>query len=67
MGNFKPLLSFLKEEVTLLSDGGGKAKAAINPILGMERVRAFFEGLSAKGSFREGFEPVSVNGEPVYC
>ncbi len=64
MGNFKPLLSFLKEEVTLLSDGGGKVKAAINPILGMERVRAFFEGLSAKGSFREGFEPVSVNGEP---
>ncbi|MCM3260983.1 sigma-70 family RNA polymerase sigma factor [Paenibacillus lautus] len=64
MGNFKPLLSFLKEEVTLLSDGGGKAKAAINPILGVERVRAFFEGLSAKGSFREGFEPVSINGEP---
>lgn len=64
LGNFKPLLSFLKEEVTLLSDGGGKAKAAINPILGVERVRAFFEGLSAKGSFREGFEPVSVNGEP---
>lgn len=24
----------------------------------------FFEGLYAKGSFREGFEPVSVNGEP---
>ncbi|MGG3283353.1 sigma-70 family RNA polymerase sigma factor [Paenibacillus solani] len=64
MGNFKPLLSFLKEEVTLLSDGGGKVRAAINPILGVERVRAFFEGLSAKGSFREGFEPVSVNGEP---
>ncbi|OMF71457.1 sigma-70 family RNA polymerase sigma factor [Paenibacillus glucanolyticus] len=64
MGQFKPLLSLLKEEVTLLSDGGGKTRAALNPILGVKRVCAFFEGLYAKGSFREGFEPVSVNGEP---
>jgi len=65
-GNFKPLLAFLTDEVTLISDGGGKARAALKPILGVDRVRAFFEGLSAKGRFREGFEPVAVNGEPGF-
>jgi len=63
-GNFQPLLRFLLEDVTLVSDGGGKARAALKPIYGVERVRAFFEGLSAKGSFKEGFERISLNGEP---
>lgn len=62
-GNFKPLLSFLMEEVALISDGGGKTRAALKPILGVDRVRAFFEGLAAKGSFREGFRVARVNGE----
>ncbi|WP_235439640.1 sigma-70 family RNA polymerase sigma factor [Paenibacillus sp. DMB20] len=62
-GNFKPLVAFLMEEVTLVSDGGGKARAALNPILGLSRVQAFFEGLAAKGRFREGFVPAGVNGE----
>ena len=57
MGNFKPLLSFLKEEVTPLSDGGGKAKAAINPILGVERVRAFSRGYLPKARFGKGLNP----------
>ncbi|MEK3732482.1 MULTISPECIES: sigma-70 family RNA polymerase sigma factor [Paenibacillus] len=63
-GDFKPLLSLLLDEVTLLSDGGGKVRAALNPIRGIDRVRAFYEGLAAKGVFCEGFEAVSINGEP---
>ncbi|XID91381.1 RNA polymerase sigma factor SigJ [Paenibacillaceae bacterium WGS1546] len=63
-GDFKPLLSLLRDDVVLISDGGGKARAAIKPILGIDRVRAFFEGLAAKGSFKEGFERVMLNGEP---
>ena len=63
-GNFKPLLAFLMDEVTLVSDGGGKARAALNPILGIARIQAFFEGLAAKGSFREGFTRVRLNGDP---
>lgn len=63
-GNFKPLLSFLTDEVTLVTDGGGKVRAALNPILGIARVQAFLEGLAAKGSVWEGFVPARLNGEP---
>jgi RNA polymerase sigma factor (sigma-70 family) len=63
-GNFKPLLAFLLDDVIMISDGGGKARAAIYPIVGFPRVLAFFEGLSAKGVFKEGFERVTLNGDP---
>jgi len=61
-GDFKPLTAFLLEGVTLISDGGGKVRAALNPILGIARVLAFFEGLTAKGAFKEGFEAVLLQG-----
>ncbi len=63
-GDFQPLVTYLKEEVTLVSDGGGKVRAAIKPILGLERVLAFLTGLSAKGRFEAGFRPIRMNGEP---
>jgi len=63
-GNFKSLLAFLLDDVIMISDGGGKARAAIYPIVGFPRVLAFFEGLSAKGVFKEGFERVALNGDP---
>ncbi|WP_239618071.1 RNA polymerase sigma factor SigJ [Cohnella mopanensis] len=62
-GNFKPLLAFLLDDVTMVSDGGGKVRAALNPILGIGRVQAFFEGLAAKGSFKGGFERMVMNGQ----
>ncbi len=63
-GNFKPLLAFLLDDVKLVSDGGGKVRAALHPIIGIERVRAFFQGLFDKGRFRNGFKPVFINGQP---
>ncbi|MFB9276747.1 sigma-70 family RNA polymerase sigma factor [Cohnella cellulosilytica] len=63
-GNFKPLLDFLLDDVILISDGGGKARAAIYPIVGIRRVMAFFEGISAKGSLKEGLECTRLNGDP---
>ncbi|MFC5403347.1 sigma-70 family RNA polymerase sigma factor [Cohnella soli] len=64
-GNFKPLLSLLLDEVTLVSDGGGKARAALNSIVGIERVMAFIEGIAAKGVFERGLRRVLVNGAPA--
>jgi len=63
-GDFKPLLALLLDDVAMISDGGGKVRAALNPIVGIARVQAFFEGLSAKGRFKEGFERILLNGEP---
>lgn len=62
-GNFALLHDFLLEDVTLFTDGGGKARAALNPIYGLTRVRMFFDGLASKGTFAEGFEPLELNGE----
>lgn len=43
-GNMDRLLAMLDQEVVMVSDGGGKARAAINPIVTPERVARFLVG-----------------------
>lgn len=47
-GDLETLRSMLAQNVVLQSDGGGKAHAVLNPILGLERVLRLFEGLYRK-------------------
>jgi RNA polymerase sigma-70 factor (ECF subfamily) len=48
----------------LYSDGGGKVRAAINPIYGVDRIVRFILGLHKKGLGKlQGF-PLEVNGAP---
>lgn len=47
-GNIAQLLTIVKSDAILYSDGGGKVKAAINPILGAERIVMFLSGVLAK-------------------
>ena len=58
--------AMLAEEAVLVSDGGGKAKAALRPILGRERIVRFLLGLSSKLAARGPVEvkPARVNGLP---
>ena len=42
------LAAVLAENATMVADGGGHARAAINPILGADRIRRFFAGVQAK-------------------
>jgi RNA polymerase sigma-70 factor (ECF subfamily) len=63
-GQFAPFIRLLTEDAVLLSDGGGKVRAALAPILGRERIGRFFEGVYAKGSLRSAFRPVWMNGQP---
>ncbi|GAA1359506.1 RNA polymerase sigma factor SigJ [Catellatospora chokoriensis] len=44
------LQAVLAEEATLWSDGGGKARAAVNPVVGAPRVARFLAGVSAKAA-----------------
>jgi RNA polymerase sigma-70 factor, ECF subfamily len=64
-GDPAQLMSLLRQDAVLYSDGGGKVKAALNPIYGAERVARFFAGIVKKGA-TEGQHPVfaGVNGEP---
>jgi RNA polymerase sigma factor (sigma-70 family) len=45
-GDLNALQALLSQEVVVYADGGGKVKAALNPILGLEKVMRLFEGLA---------------------
>lgn len=44
-GDMESLLALLSEDVILWSDGGGKTRAALNPIYGADKVARFFFGI----------------------
>ncbi|WP_193509689.1 RNA polymerase sigma factor SigJ [Cryobacterium sp. BB736] len=61
-GDLQTLLPLLDPSVVAVSDGGGKARAALNPIFGAQNVARFLLGLMNKAVDTEfSFEP--VNGE----
>lgn len=57
------LLRLLAPDVTLVSDGGGKARAALNEIHGADRVARFLVGVLTKRAGTERTLP-SVHGAP---
>ena len=62
------LAHLLTEDAVLISDGGGKVRAALNPILGRDKVIAFVLGVQKKVPHPEGTEyrPMLINGLPGY-
>jgi RNA polymerase sigma-70 factor, ECF subfamily len=58
----------LKPDAVLYSDGGGKAKAALNPIFGADRVLKFAVGVMRKFGPAEGFAitATEINGVPGF-
>jgi RNA polymerase sigma-70 factor (ECF subfamily) len=60
------LSQLLTKDAVLYSDGGGKAKAALNPIYGADRVVRFSVGVMRKFSPPSGLValPVKLNGAP---
>jgi RNA polymerase sigma-70 factor (ECF subfamily) len=63
-GDENTLLGLLAEDVRELSDGGGKARAALHPIEGADRVARLILGLTRKYEGRFSIEPALVNSEP---
>ena len=62
-GDLEGLMSMLHEDIVLYSDGGGRTRAAINPIYGRDRVARFLLGIARK---REGLKRygVQINDQP---
>jgi RNA polymerase sigma-70 factor (ECF subfamily) len=61
------LKAVLREDVVMLTDGGGRKPAALNPIRGADRVARFFFGLLRKFEARGvaiSVEPATLNGAP---
>lgn len=62
-GKVDQLMHFLKEDITIFSDGGGKAFAALHPIPGREKCIQFLMGLVQKRGEQLIAEPMIVNNE----
>ncbi len=65
-GNMNQILSLLNQDVVLITDGGGKAQAAVNPIKTRDRVARFLLGPIRQLSTIEGavVEIDRINGQP---
>ena len=63
-GDMRGLLAVLSEDATLWSDGGGKTRAARNPICGAEKIARFFSGILAKAPPGFAVRRASINGQP---
>jgi RNA polymerase sigma-70 factor (ECF subfamily) len=68
-GDTAVLKDLLAADAVLLTDGGGIKPAALNPILGPDRIQRFFAGLARK---RDGRMPlwrqaISINGLPGWA
>ena len=61
-GDLQGLLKVLREDVTLISDGGGKVAAALNPISGADHVSRFILGVIPKLPAGLTMSYVEVNG-----
>jgi RNA polymerase sigma-70 factor (TIGR02957 family) len=63
-GDVQQLMDMLAPDVVLLSDGGGKAKAALNPIHGAAKVARFLVGVTPTDVQAE-VDVLQVNGAPA--
>ena len=51
-GDVDALLAALAPDVLLVSDGGGKVKAALRPIAGADKVARFLVAIAGRGAAR---------------
>jgi RNA polymerase sigma-70 factor, ECF subfamily len=68
-GDLGALASLLAEDAVIYSDGGGKRPAALNPIVGKDRILRFYQGLwnkSAKLFSGLRAERTTINGLPGF-
>jgi RNA polymerase sigma-70 factor (ECF subfamily) len=68
-GDTAALAQTLADDAVLFTDGGGKRRAALNPITGKDKILRFYEGLARKGSpdlVIQHVERTSLNGLPGF-
>jgi RNA polymerase sigma-70 factor (ECF subfamily) len=68
-GDVEGFARMLASDAVLYSDGGGKRKSALKPIIGKDRIVRFYDGLRAKGgglAAVQHAQPVTLNGLPGF-
>lgn len=62
-GDLSGLARLLREDAIAMTDGGGRKAAALNPIMGVDKVTRFFIALAGKNIGRDiRVEPTMING-----
>jgi RNA polymerase sigma-70 factor (ECF subfamily) len=62
-GNVARLAGLLREDAVAITDGGGRKTAALNPIMGADKIARFFIGLAAKNAGHDiRIAPAMING-----
>jgi RNA polymerase sigma-70 factor (ECF subfamily) len=64
-GDIEGLVSVLAPSVTLLSDGGGKAKAALRPINGPAKVARFIAGIATRPYMGTDISAMSIDAAEI--
>lgn len=65
-GDVAALASLLAEDAVFYTDGGGKRRAALNPIYGRDKIIRFAAGVTGKGPPVTSIERARINGLPGY-
>lgn len=63
-GETNELVALLHDDVVAYSDGGGRTRAALNPIYGSDRVARFMIGIAQKGGTGLSRFSTLLNGQP---
>ncbi|CAN5388753.1 sigma-70 family RNA polymerase sigma factor [soil metagenome] len=64
-GDMAALSAMLAEDAVMVTDGGGKRKAALRPLIGREDIVRLMEGLAWRGDSQPlSFRAVRINGYP---
>jgi RNA polymerase sigma-70 factor (ECF subfamily) len=62
-GDVTRLAGLLRADAIAMTDGGGRKTAALNPIMGADKVARFFIALAAKSAGRDiRIKPTMING-----
>ena len=63
-GDVGALMKLLHEEIIAYSDGGGRVRAAMNPIFGRDHVARFLAGIAQKSGDGLHRQLVEINAQP---
>ena len=63
-GDLARLTDLVAADATAWNDGGGRVRAALNPVTGADRIARFYAGVYGP-RHRVTMDPVELNGEPA--